>query len=106
LNDVPGLAQTESLRSWGSGIPPIADLRSAPAPGIFPSALPLAIRSAASKLVGIITGKLEKLSEVRALAIAHQTAAGQDACCPLWTQRFERFGTHQQRKGDEAPHQE
>ena len=50
---------------------------------IFPAALPLAIRSTADKLVGMITGKLKELLAVAAAAIAHQAAPDRDACRPL-----------------------
>jgi hypothetical protein len=50
---------------------------------LLPPALPLAIRSTADKLVGMITGKLEGLLAVAAVAIAHQAAPDQDACRPL-----------------------
>jgi len=50
---------------------------------ILPSALPLAIRSTAGKLVGMITGKLKELLAVVAVAIAHQAAPDRDACRPL-----------------------
>jgi hypothetical protein len=50
---------------------------------ILPSALPLASRSTAEKLVGMVTGKLKELLAVAAVAIAHQAAPGRDACRPL-----------------------
>jgi hypothetical protein len=50
---------------------------------ILPAALPLAISSAADKLVGMITGKLKELLAVAAVAIAHQAAPDRDACRPL-----------------------
>jgi len=50
---------------------------------IFPVALRLGIRSAANKLVGMITGKLKELLAVAAVAIAHQAAPDRDACRPL-----------------------
>jgi hypothetical protein len=50
---------------------------------IFPAALPLAIGSAANKLVGMITGKLKQLLTVATTAIAHQAAPDRDACRPL-----------------------
>jgi hypothetical protein len=50
---------------------------------ILPPALPLAISSAADKLVGMITGKLKELLAVAAVAIAHQAAPDRDACRPL-----------------------
>jgi hypothetical protein len=50
---------------------------------IFPTALPLAIRSAANMLVGMITGKLKELLAVAAVAIAHQAAPDQDVSRPL-----------------------
>jgi hypothetical protein len=46
---------------------------------IFAPALPLASRSTADKLVGMITGKLKELLAVAAVAIAHQTAPNRDA---------------------------
>jgi hypothetical protein len=49
----------------------------------LPLAPPLAIRSTADKLVGMITGKLKELLAVTAVAIAQQVAPDQDACCPL-----------------------
>jgi hypothetical protein len=45
--------------------------------------MPLAISSAADKLVGMITGKLKELLAVAAVAIAHQAAPDRDACRPL-----------------------
>ena len=48
---------------------------------ILPSALPLAIRSTADKLVGMITGKLKELLAVAAVAIAHQAGSG-SGCVP------------------------
>ena len=50
---------------------------------IFLAALPLAIRSAANKLVGMITGKLKQLLTVATTAIAHQAAPDQDVSRPL-----------------------
>ena len=50
---------------------------------IFPTALPLAIRSAANMLVGMITGKLKQLLTVATTAIAHQAAPDQDVSRPL-----------------------
>lgn len=41
---------------------------------ILPPALPLAIRSTADKLVGMITGKLKGLLAVATAAIAHEAA--------------------------------
>ena len=46
---------------------------------ILPPSLPLAIRSTADKLVGMITGKLKELLAVAAVAIAHQAAPNRDA---------------------------
>jgi hypothetical protein len=48
---------------------------------ICPPALPLAIRSTADKLVGMITGKLKELLAVAAVAIAHRAAPNHDASC-------------------------
>jgi hypothetical protein len=50
---------------------------------ILPSALPLANRSTADKLVGMMTGKLKELLAVSAVAIAHQAAPDRDTCRPL-----------------------
>jgi hypothetical protein len=50
---------------------------------IFPAALALAIRSAANKLVGVITGKLKDLLAVATTAITHQVAPNRDASRPL-----------------------
>ncbi len=49
---------------------------------IFPAALPLAIGSAANKLVRMITGKLKELLAVTAVAIAHQAAPDRVGCRP------------------------
>ena len=45
---------------------------------ILPPALPLAIRSTADKLVGMITGKLKELLAVAAVAVAHRAAPNRD----------------------------
>ena len=50
---------------------------------IFPTALPLAIRPTASKLVGVIAGELKDLLAVAAAAITHQAAPNRDASRPL-----------------------
>jgi len=50
---------------------------------IFLAALPLAIRSAANKLVGMITGKLKQLLAAATVAIGHEAAPSRDACRPL-----------------------
>jgi hypothetical protein len=50
---------------------------------IIPAALPLAIGSAANKLVGMITGKLEQLLAAAAMVITHQVAPNRDASHPL-----------------------
>jgi hypothetical protein len=50
---------------------------------IFPAALPLAIRSTADLLMGMVTGKLKELLAVTAVAISHQAAPDRDACRPL-----------------------
>jgi hypothetical protein len=49
---------------------------------IFPAALPLAIRTAANKLVEVVTGKLKDLLAVATTA-THQAAPNRDASCPL-----------------------
>jgi hypothetical protein len=49
---------------------------------IFPAALPLAIRAAANKLVGVVTGKLRNLLAVATTA-THQAAPNRDASRPL-----------------------
>ena len=46
---------------------------------IFPAALPLAIRSTANNLLGMITRRLEKTLAVATTAITHQAAPNQDA---------------------------
>ena len=50
---------------------------------IFPTALPLAIRSAANKLVRMITRKLKQLLAVATAAITHEAAPNRDAIRPL-----------------------
>jgi hypothetical protein len=50
---------------------------------IFPTTLRLAIRSAANKLLGVITAKLKDLLAVAATAITHQAAPNRDASRPL-----------------------
>lgn len=45
---------------------------------IIPAALPLAIRMAANKLLGVITGKLKGLLAVATTAITHQAAPNQN----------------------------
>ena len=50
---------------------------------IFPAALPLAIGPAANNLLGMITGRLEKLLAVATTAITHQAAPNQDASRPF-----------------------
>ena len=46
---------------------------------IFPAALPLAIGSAAIKLLGMITRRLEKLLAEATAAITHQAAPASDS---------------------------
>jgi hypothetical protein len=65
---------------------------------IFPAALPLAVGSAANKLVGMITGKLEQSLAAAAVAITHQAAPNRDASHPLRTHHFERFGTRRRKR--------
>ena len=50
---------------------------------MLPAALPLASRSTADKLVGMIMGKRNELLAVVTVAIAHQAAPDRDACRPL-----------------------
>jgi hypothetical protein len=50
---------------------------------IFPPALPLAVRSTANKLVGMITGELKGLLAVATAVIAHEVAPDRDGCGPL-----------------------
>ena len=45
---------------------------------VFPAALPLAIRSTANELLGMITRKLKQLLAVAATAIGHQAAPNGD----------------------------
>jgi hypothetical protein len=50
---------------------------------VISSALSLAIRSAANKLVRMITGRLKQLLTVATAAIVHQAAPDRDASCSL-----------------------
>jgi len=53
---------------------------------IFPPALPLAIRSAANKLVGMIAGRLKELQAVATAAMAHQATPNGDGIRLLWAE--------------------
>jgi len=50
---------------------------------IFPAALPLAIGSAANKLLGMITARLKDLLAIATTAITHQAAPNQGTSRPL-----------------------
>jgi hypothetical protein len=50
---------------------------------IFPATLPLAIGSAANKLLGMIAANLKHLLAVAATAITHQAAPNRDASRPF-----------------------